>query len=102
MVNSVINEGVRGLQNSQRELLRNANEVVRATTTGSDAPVGTETVASDSTSISPLTDAAEPRRSGDIAEPLIELRRQELLFNASAQVVSTADETLGSLLDTLA
>jgi flagellar hook-associated protein FlgK len=37
--------------------------------------------------------------SQDVIEPLINLRRQEQLFNANAQVVKTADETLGSLLD---
>lgn len=101
MVNSVLNEGVRGLQNSQRELLRNANEIVRATTTGSDNPVAPD-APTDNSPISPIQDAAESRRTDNIAEPLVELRRQELLFNASAKVVSTADETVGRLLDTLA
>lgn len=101
MVNSVINEGARGLQNSQRELLRNANEIVRAASVGSASPVA-ESDQTEASAISPLSDAAETRRTGDIAEPLIELRRQELLFNASAKVVSVGDDTLGSLLDTLA
>jgi hypothetical protein len=101
MVNSVINEGARGLQNSQRELLRNANEIVRAGNTGADDQV----VPGDSqaiSSIQPVQDPAQSQRSGDISEPLVELKRQELLFNASAKVVSTGDKALGSLLDTLA
>ncbi len=101
MVNSVINEGARGLQNSQRELLRSANEIVKAGTTGSENAVASDNRAETST-ISPLKDVDESNRSGDISEPLTELRRQELLFNASAKVVSTGDEALGSLLDTLA
>ena len=101
MVNSVINEGARGLQNSQRELLRNANEIARVASPGSESS-GTQALANQNSSLAPVTDTAQSERSRDISEPLIELRRQELLFNASAKVVSTGDETLGSLLDTLA
>jgi len=97
MVNSVINEGARGLQNSQRELLRNASEIARGGEV-SQAPISRN----EGSSIAPVEETASSGRSGNISEPLIELRRQELLFNASAKVVATGDQTIGSLLDTLA
>ncbi len=100
MVSSVLNEGARGLQTAQREISRAANEIARANVrTDAVAPETEQDVASP---LSPLEESTQTERPRDIAEPLIELRRQELLFNASAEVVSTADETLGNLLDTQA
>lgn len=98
MVGSVLNEGLRGLQNSQRELVRAASDVARANI-GSDAPAQATDPAL-ATPLAPVEETAQSERSQDISEPLIELRRQELLFTASAEVVSTANEALGSLLDT--
>ena len=97
MVSSVINEGSRGMLNSQREMQRAASEVARAN-------VRSESVVQESdidraSTLAPVESAAKTEQQRGIAEPLIELRRQEQVFNASAQVVSTADQTLGSLLD---
>lgn len=100
MVTSVANEGVRGLQNSQREIVRAASEIARANV----RPDATNPVSETNTAspLAPVEESAqsEPRR--DIAEPLIELRRQEQVFNASAEVTSTENRALGSLLDTSA
>lgn len=38
----------------------------------------------------------------DLVEPLIDLKVEELLFTASAKVVKTADDLIGSLLDVTA
>lgn len=101
MVSSVLNEGIRGLQTSQREIGRAASEIARAGVR-TDA-VATETVERDpTTTIQPVEQTARSESTRDLAEPLVELRRQEQIFNASAKVVSTADETLGNLLDTKA
>ncbi len=88
------------MQSSQRELVRAANEITRANV-GDDA-TRPATELNQATEFAPIEQSAATEPRGDISEPLVELRRQELLFNASAKVVSTADKTLGSLLDTLA
>ncbi|WP_370979851.1 hypothetical protein [Agaribacterium sp. ZY112] len=102
MVSSVLNEGARGLANSQRELQRAANDIARANV-GPETSTSPETLRDNSpTTLAPVEQTAESERRQDINEPLIELRRQELVFNASASVVRTADDTLGTLLDTQA
>ncbi|MFT7491077.1 MAG: hypothetical protein ACI80S_000659 [Pseudohongiellaceae bacterium] len=73
---STLQQGLNGLQNSTRATVEAANELVSAGTL-----LRTTTVTS------------------DIVEPTIEIVRQQQLFNASAQVVKSADETLGTLVD---
>lgn len=43
-----------------------------------------------------------PRGSNDVVKPILDLKLYERSIEASAQVVKTADEVLGTLLDTLA
>ncbi len=95
MVGSVINEGTRGLQLAQREMQKSANEIARANVR--EAP--SENTQPEEPSVVPPVD--EPRESSQrgIEEPLIELKRQEQLFNANAKVISVANDTLGSLID---
>ncbi len=102
MIGSVLNEGVRGLQQSSREIQRSAQEISRANI----GPSGQENARTEQTTqpeeqstLSPLQEGPETSAQRDISEPLIELRRQEQLFNASAEVVSVADQTLGSIID---
>ncbi|WP_188150123.1 hypothetical protein [Teredinibacter waterburyi] len=105
MLNSVMNEGVRGMQNAQREMHRSASEIAQANT--SENRVGqqpvSETVdrvaATDSQPLKAVEASVQSDSGGSIVEPLIELRRQEQVFDASAQLVSIADKTLGSLID---
>ena len=73
---STLQQGLNGLQNSTRATVEAANELVSAGTL-----LRTTTVTS------------------DLVEPTIEIVRQQQLFNASAQVVKSADETLGTLVD---
>ncbi len=95
MISSVMNEGLRGMQHSQREMLKSAHEIAHANVRqDSAAPQNPE----DAT-IPPVDEPQKSGSSGNIAEPLVELRRQELVFNASAKIISVADDTLGSLLD---
>jgi len=101
MINSVMSEGMRGMQQSQREMLKSAEEIARvnvredpATQQAVDQQAPTQ-----SEPLAPIARSAESDRGGDIVEPLIELRRQEQLFTASAKIVSVADQALGSLID---
>ena len=100
MLSSVMNEGVRGLQNSQREMVKSANEIAKTTVAANPAPAVPATSVPGETTLSPVTESLETRPStNSVSEPLIELRRQEQLFDASAKVISVADQTIGSLLD---
>lgn len=78
MINSVLDQGLKGMQQSQRDMLQAADQIVKAKAPGPDGTT--------------LGD-------GDLAAPIVELKRQEHIFNASAKIVSVADKTLGSLID---
>lgn len=95
MVGSVLNEGLRGMQNSQRELQRAATDIARANITERSQEQASDDVAST------LPAVEEPKETSQrsIEESLVELRRQEQLFTANAKVVSVANEALGSLID---
>jgi hypothetical protein len=75
-ISGVLQQGVTGLQNSSRSMQESAAEIVRA---GTVEP----TVA----------------KATDIVEPLINIQKQQNLFDASANVVKIADEALGALID---
>ena len=97
MINSVLSEGTRGLQAAQRGAERAASDIARAALTN-----GSQTQPSEAPNdqlLQPVNEAVKSERSQSLAEPLIELRRQEQLFTASAQVVSVANQSLGTLLD---
>ena len=95
MVSSVLNEGIRGLQLSQREMQKSANEIARANVR--EAPQQTPEN-NQPTTLPAVTESQESSQRG-IEESLIELRRQEQLFTANAEVVSAANQALGSLID---
>lgn len=99
MVNSVLNEGVRGMMNSQREMHKAAHDIARANIRPStEATEQAANVTEQPTTLPPVNEATEGRQRG-IEESLIELRRQEHLFTANAAVVRVADDTLGSIID---
>jgi hypothetical protein len=98
MINSVLNEGVKGMQSSAREMLKAANEITHFNVRNDDNTAVGSLTAEDQ-EILPVSESDAPASVGDIAEPLIELKRQELLFTASAKLVNSASETLGSILD---
>jgi len=75
-VSSVFQQGVNGLQNSSRSMLESANELVRSGTVERTTGVAT-----------------------DIVEPMINIQKQQNLFDASAKVIKVADEALGALID---
>lgn len=98
MIGSVVNEGQRGLQNAQRELQRSASDIAR-TNVRETPNQQVDATTNEPTSIAPLEQSRESEPRTDINESIIELRRQEQLFTASAQVVSVGNETIGSLID---
>lgn len=119
VLNSVMSEGLQGMQQSQRKMQQAAQDIVQAGV-GTDGqqqnPAATGAVPSTNvgTNVTDLpatstVEAAQPnerstssdRRSGDVVESLIEQKEQQLVFDASANVVQSANETLGKLLDDL-
>jgi hypothetical protein len=115
LINSAMNEGLAGMQQSQKKMLQAAQDIVRAgvptdaslpNPTGRVTPqTNVGTAAPDlnaSNTVGAATAGAKSGSStGDLVEPLIEQKRQQLLFDASANVVKAANDTLGRLIDDL-
>lgn len=76
MINSIINAGAAGLQRSSQSLNSAAQEIASAGATRKES--------------------SGPQ---DLVEPLVELKREQQIFDASAKVVQVGTDTLGSLLD---
>lgn len=73
---SAVNQGLIGMQRSQAEISKSAQQIVSAGTTQRDNPA-----------------------QNDIVESLVNLKVQAQVFDASAKIVKTADETIGTLLN---
>lgn len=73
---TAVNQGLMGMQRSQLEITRSAQQIVSAGTTQRDNPA-----------------------QNDLVEPLVNIKAQTQIFDASAKIVKAADETLGTLLN---
>jgi flagellar hook protein FlgE len=73
---AVVNQGLTGMQRSQTEMLRSAQQIAEAGTTQRNNP-----------------------EKNDVVAPLVNLEVQSHIFDASAKVVKTANETIGTLLN---
>ncbi|HLT14653.1 MAG TPA: flagellar basal body rod C-terminal domain-containing protein [Marinobacter sp.] len=78
MITNTLGIGIQGIQDGMAGMENAARKIARA---GTDGPQGTA------------------EGAGNLVEPMIELNLYERSVEASAQVVKTADETLGTLLD---
>lgn len=119
ILNSVMSEGLSGMQQSQRKMQQAAQDIVQAgiaTDANQQNPTATGAVPSTNagTSVNDLpatatVEAAQPgtrsagsdRQAGDIVQPLIEQKQQKLIFDASANLVHAANESMGKLIDDL-
>jgi len=81
MISNTLGIGIQGIQEGMAGMENAARKIARG---GADGPQGT-------------ADGA-----GSLVEPIVELNLYERSVEASAQVVKTADETLGTLLDIMA
>lgn len=77
---SMLNQGLVGMQRSQAEMTRSAEQISQAA----------------------MTPASEPAGTMDVVEPLLNIRAQQQVFDSSARVVQAADEMIGRLIDTSA
>jgi flagellar hook-associated protein FlgK len=73
---TAVNQGLMGMQRSQLEIARSAQQIVSAGTTQRDNPA-----------------------QNDVVEPLVNMKAQAQIFDASAKIVKAADETIGTLLN---
>ncbi len=81
MINNTLGIGIQGIQEGMAGMENAARKIARG---GVDGPQGTA------------------EGAGSLMEPIVELNLYERSVEASAQVVKTADETLGTLLDIMA
>ncbi|MBY6070881.1 flagellar biosynthesis protein FlgE [Marinobacter salsuginis] len=81
MINNTLGVGIQGIQDGMVGMENAARKIARA---GADGPQGTA------------------EGAGSLVEPIVDLKIYERSVEASAQVVKTADETLGTLLDIMA
>ncbi len=81
MINNTLGIGIQGIQEGMAGMENAARKIARG---GVDGPQGT-------------ADGA-----ASLVEPMVQLNLYERSVEASAQVVKTADETLGTLLDIMA
>lgn len=73
---SAVTQGLIGMQRSQAEISKSAQQIVSAGTTQRDNPA-----------------------QNDIVESLVNIKVQTQVFDASAKIVKAADETIGTLLN---
>lgn len=75
-VGAAVNQGLIGMQRSQTEMARSAQQIAQAGTTQS----------------------ANPEKN-DLVEPLLNIKAQSQVFDASAKVVQAANDSIGTLLN---
>ena len=78
-VGSVLSQGLSGLQRSQSEINRSAQQIAQAGTSERNNPA-----------------------KNDVTEALVNFKAETQVFNSSAKVVKAADEAVGTLLNTRA
>lgn len=78
-IGSVVTQGLIGMQRSQGEMARSAQQIAEAGTSQKDNPA-----------------------KNDLVEPMVNIKAQSQVFDASAKLVKAADETIGTLLKTRA
>jgi hypothetical protein len=92
MINSVLQQGALGMQQSQARMLTNAQDIA-------SSAKSSEAVTASTPTDSMRAKSAEPP---SVEEALLELQQNRHLFDASAKVFTAGSESLGRLLDTSA
>jgi len=88
-IGSAINQGLIGLQNSQASIAQSAQQIAQA---GATPKAGAQNAAAPNANV----------QDNELVEPLVNLKIQSQLFDANAKVIKSADETLGTLINTKA
>lgn len=100
---NAFNSGVSAIQAGQRRVDQAAAEIASNAVTPTPTPTPTPqpTSAPPPNQVNPAPSSAE-QSSPDLAESLVALRQGQNEAEAGAKVVKTADEVLGTLIDTSA
>ena len=75
-LSSVMQTGLNGMLNSQNNIQQSAEQIVRAGTVDRDTST-----------------------QNDFAEPIVNMKIEQRVFDASAKIVKTADEMLGTVMN---
>ena len=93
-IQSALNSGIQGFQNAQEQANTAAANIAQATHFNDEAQI------SDNESTANVTQQSATSESlPDLNKNIVDLKVAEFQAKASANVVQTADETLGTLLD---
>lgn len=92
MISDALQSGLQGLQKGLRDAQSAASDIARA---GIPAP------SQEPGAASPAAPVTQQAQTPDLTESLVELRVSEYQAKASAGVIRTADEVLGTLIDTV-
>lgn len=98
---NAFNSGLNGIQAGQRRVEQAASEIAGNALTQPQQPSQTPPQTPQQNQVAPTPQAAERSRP-DLAESLVALRVGENEVRANARVIDTADEVLGTLIDTRA
>ncbi len=95
-IQSAFNSGVQGFQKATEDANKAASDIANQTTSSrrAEEQFKTEDVVSAETKV-----AIVPEQPVELTEAIVNLKVAEFQSKASAEVIKTADETLGSLID---
>ncbi len=94
MINNTLGSGLEGIRNGTLGMQDAANRIARAGTVEREPANAQAQQGGD-----PGQRAPEAEAGGGLAEPIIDLRLNQRGVEASVEVVRTADEMVGTLLD---
>lgn len=106
-LNSVVSEGLAGMQQSHKRMQQSAEQIVKAGVPTDQSvqnvgQIGMAPVTNNGAAVNDLPSTSTVGATTgveSIVEPLIDMKRQEFLFDASATVVKVATDTVGRLID---
>lgn len=75
-IGSIMQTGLEGMRTSQNKISQSADQIVKASTLNKDTS-----------------------SNGDIIEPIVDMKAEQHVFDASAKIVKAADEMLGTLMN---
>lgn len=75
-INSIMSTGVQGMRQAYGEIAKSADQIVKAGTVDRDQAT-----------------------TVDIVEPMVNMKMEQHIFDASARIIKTADNMLGTLMD---
>jgi flagellar hook protein FlgE len=95
-IQSAFNSGVQGFQKATESANQAASDIANQTTSArrAEEQFKSETVAPTETKV-----AIAPEQPVELTEAVVNLKVAEFQSKASAEVIKTADEALGSLID---